>query len=156
MSLTKFADPLTLKQGQDEVQELMTEHITNTDRMNAFLFLLQDHHEHMKIAQRRELLKAYGSAAEIFEEALLPFLPKITAYLEKKLKDGDSQLHTVISDSLGQCVHYLLGKTDSIEEILNHFNPILRMIFTNLALPSKNMQQGAAQCLTKVIQNAPI
>ena len=55
----------------------MTEHITNTERMNAFLFLLQEHNEHMKINHRRELLKIYGSAAEIFEEALVPFLPKI-------------------------------------------------------------------------------
>ncbi len=70
---------------------------------------------------------------------MLPFLPKIAAYLEKKLKEGDSQLHSVISDSLGQAVHNLLKKTDSIEEILNHFNPILRLIFTNLALPSKNI-----------------
>ena len=77
MSLNKLGDPLTLKQGQDEIHELMTEHITNTDRMNAFLFMVQDHNEHMKVAHRKEMIKTYSAAAEIFEEALIPFLPKI-------------------------------------------------------------------------------
>ncbi len=105
----------------------------------------------MKINHRRELLRTYSAAAEIFEEALIPFLPKITGYLEKKLKEGDTQLHSVIAEALGQTVHYLLKKSESLEELLNQFNPILRMIFTNIALPSKNLQQGAALCLTKVI-----
>ena len=68
----------------------MTEHITNTERMNAFLYMLQEHTEHMKINHRRELLRTYTAAAEIFEESLIPFLPKITGYLEKKLKEGDT------------------------------------------------------------------
>jgi hypothetical protein len=97
------------------------------------------------------MLRTYVHAAEIFEEALIPFLPKISGYLEKKLKDGDPNLHLVIADALGHNVHFLLRKTDSLEELLNHINPIMRMIFTNLALPSKNIQIGAAQCLTRVI-----
>ena len=40
MSLSKFGDTQTLKQGYSEIKELMTEHITNTDRMNTFLFML--------------------------------------------------------------------------------------------------------------------
>ncbi len=139
MSLAKFSDALTLKQGQDEVHELMTEHVTNTDRMNTFLFMLQDHSEHMRINQRKEMIKTYAHAAEIFEEALVPFLPKISGYLEKKLKEGDPNLHGVIAEALGHNVHFLLRKTETIEELLGHFNPILRLIFTNLALPSKNI-----------------
>jgi hypothetical protein len=50
----------------------------------------------------------------------------------------------------------MLRKNEGMEELLNQFNPILRMIFTNLSLPSKNLQQGAALSLTKVIQNAPL
>jgi hypothetical protein len=90
MSLSKLSDPLTIKQANDEVHELMTEHITNTDRMNSFLFMLAEHNEHMKINQRKEMIKIYGQAAEIFEEALTPFLPKIMGYLEKKIKEGDT------------------------------------------------------------------
>lgn len=67
----------------------MTEHITNTDRMNAFLFMLSEHNEHMKINHKKELIKIYGNAAEIFEEALVPFLPKILTYMQRKLKECD-------------------------------------------------------------------
>jgi hypothetical protein len=63
----------------------MTEHITNTDRMNAFLFMLQEHNEHMKPNQKKEIIKLYGVAAEIFEEALIPFMSKILAYLQRKM-----------------------------------------------------------------------
>ena len=53
------------------------------------------------MGHRRELIKTYSAAAEIFEDALIPFLPKIYGYLEKKLKEGDTQLHSVISEALG-------------------------------------------------------
>jgi len=36
MSLAKFSDQSTILTAQLEVKELMTEHITNTERMNAF------------------------------------------------------------------------------------------------------------------------
>lgn len=83
----------------------MTEHITNTDRMNAFLLMLQEHNEHMRPNHRKELIRLYGAAAEIFEEALIPFMPKILAYLQRKLKENDTLLHGVISESLGALVH---------------------------------------------------
>jgi hypothetical protein len=44
----------------------------------------------MRINHKRELIKIYGLASDIFEEALIPFLPKILTYLEKKLKEGDA------------------------------------------------------------------
>jgi hypothetical protein len=47
----------------------------------------------MKPNHRKELIKIYGNAAEIFEEALLPFMPKILTYLQRKLKENDSILH---------------------------------------------------------------
>ena len=59
----------------------MTEHITNTDRMNAFLFMLTEHNDHMKPNHKKDLIKVYGTASEIFEEALVPFMPKVLTYL---------------------------------------------------------------------------
>lgn len=59
----------------------------------------------MKPNQKKELIKLYSVAAEIFEEALLPFMPKILTYLQRKLKENDTLLHQPISDSLGALVH---------------------------------------------------
>lgn len=96
----------------------MTEHITNTDRMNAYLLMLQEHNEHMKPNHKKELIKLYGSAAEIFEEALLPFMPKILTYLQRKLKENDTLLHGVLSESLGSLVHHVLKKIENLDELL--------------------------------------
>jgi hypothetical protein len=49
--------------------DLMTEHITNTDRMNTFLSSITNEKVHNK-NQRREMIKLYGTAASIFEESL--------------------------------------------------------------------------------------
>ena len=70
MSLSKFSDPHTSKIAHDEIRELMTEHITNTDRMNVFLLSISETTELMKVSQKKELIKLYTEAAEIFEEAL--------------------------------------------------------------------------------------
>lgn len=70
MSLSKFSDPHTSKIAHDEIRELMTEHITNTDRMNVFLLSISETTELMKVSQKKELIKLYAEAAEIFEEAL--------------------------------------------------------------------------------------
>lgn len=70
MSLSKFSDPHTSKIAHDEIRELMTEHITNTDRMNVFLLSISETNELMKVSQKKELIKLYAEAAEIFEEAL--------------------------------------------------------------------------------------
>ena len=40
MTLSKLRDPLTVSQAKEELHELMTEHIINTDRMNTFLAAL--------------------------------------------------------------------------------------------------------------------
>lgn len=93
LSLSKFSDSHTQQTAWDEVKELMTEHIVNTERMNTFLYLISEQNQHMKISQKKEYVKLYGLAGEIFEETLLPFIPKIMGYIQKKLKDNAVQLH---------------------------------------------------------------
>jgi hypothetical protein len=86
--LSKFSDNHTMKTGIEEVKKFMTSEITDNDRMNCFLSAISEHNEHMKPQQKKEQIKIYGLAAEIFEESLIPFLPKILATLSKKLKEG--------------------------------------------------------------------
>jgi hypothetical protein len=40
--LAKFGDNSTLKYAMDEVKELMTEHITDSERMNIFIQYISD------------------------------------------------------------------------------------------------------------------
>ncbi|CAI2384369.1 unnamed protein product [Moneuplotes crassus] len=155
-SLSKFEDNHTQKTAWNEVRELMTEHIINTERMNTFLYLISEQNQHMKISQK-EYIKLYGLAGEIFEETLLPFIPKIMGYMKKKLKNNDTHLHEVCSESLGSIVHHVLKNIENFDDCLNTFEGnILKGIYSSLNSPAKNTQVGAGMCLSKIIQNAPI
>jgi len=99
--LSKFSDSHTLKTGIEEVKKFMTTEITDNDRMHCFLSAIAEYNEHMKPQQKREQIKIYGLAAEIFEESLIPFLPKILSTLSKKLKEGVTQIQEAVSDALG-------------------------------------------------------
>jgi hypothetical protein len=87
--VTKFADNSTLKNGQDEIRELMAEHITDSERMNTFIHLISDVPEHMKPLQKREHFKIFGQLGELFGENVIPFMPKILQFYQKKFKDID-------------------------------------------------------------------
>ena len=50
----------------------------------------------------KEQIKQFGIAAEIFEEALVPFVPKMMANFSKRIKeDGSNKLHDAISETVG-------------------------------------------------------
>lgn len=72
----------------------------------------------MKVSQKKEYIKLFGLAGEIFEETLLPFIPKVLNYIQKKLKESDHHLHIPISDSIGIIVHHVLKSVESFDECL--------------------------------------
>lgn len=120
LSLAKFADNHTVKKAHEEIHELMTEHITNTDRMNAFWLQLstESSHQENKMPHKKEIIKVYAAASEIFEEALQPFLQKLIASLLKKVKEGDAGLHVVVSDSVGALIQHVLASLELDEQVI--------------------------------------
>jgi ubiquinone biosynthesis protein UbiJ len=113
--LAKFGDNHTVKTGIEEIRRFMATEITDNDRMNSFLNAVAEHHEHMKPQQRREQIKVYGLAAEIFEESLIPFLGKILGNLSKKLKEAATYLHEAIAETLGLMVYFILTKVGTLD-----------------------------------------
>ena len=96
-------------------------------------------------------MRVYGLAAEIFQESLIPFLPRVLQQLSKKLRDGDHHLHQAISESSGVLSHCLLKNLESIDEQIENLSAILKMVFSNLAQQSKIIQTGASMCLLRII-----
>jgi len=127
--LNKFFDNHTLKTGIEEIKRFMMNDITDTDRMNAFLNALADHNEHMKTQQKKEYIKIYGVAAEIFEESLIQFLPKILGNLQKKIKEETIQMHSAVSDTLGQLELNILDKVEDYSEKKELLNTFLKLPF---------------------------
>jgi hypothetical protein len=154
--LSKFQDAHTLKTGIEEVKKFMMNDITDTDKMNTFLTSVAEHNEHMKPQQKKEHLKVYGLAAEIFEESLIPFLPKIHTVLQKKCKESTSNMHSAISDTLGQIVLHILEKVEDYTQKLDLLQNFLKMPLGLLEKsPNKTVQACASLVLSKVIQNSP-
>lgn len=85
--LAKFQYPHTTSIANDELRKFMTVEITDHEHMVLFLSVLGDFNDHMKLQQKKEQLKNFGVAAEIFEEALIPYLPKTLASLAKKVTE---------------------------------------------------------------------
>ena len=72
-----FGDNHTMQIASDEVRKFMQTEITDHERMILFLNALSEHNEHMKPQQKKEYIKVYGVAAEIFEDALIPYVQKV-------------------------------------------------------------------------------
>jgi GTP cyclohydrolase II len=117
--LAKLGDNHTVKTGIEEIKRFMATEITDNDRMLSFLGAVADHHEHMKPNQRKEQIKIYGLAAEIFEDVLIPYLPKILGSLSKKLKEATSFMLEAIAETVGLIVYFLVNKIGgmAVEEI---------------------------------------
>lgn len=59
-------------------------------------------------------------------------MPRILIYLQKKLKEGDVNLHGAIADSMGLLVHNILKKVNNLDDMIKEFNPFLKMILGNM------------------------
>lgn len=85
--LSKFGEQYTLQQGLEEMRVLISSDITDNDKMNMFLQSLTNFSQYDQNLQRQEQIKVFGIAAEIFEEALVQFVPKILKQLQTCIKD---------------------------------------------------------------------
>ena len=112
--LNKFADSHTVKTGIEEIKRFMATEITDNDRMNSFLAMVGEQTEHMKQQQRREQIKIFGLAAEIFEEALIPFLPKVLIIISKKVKEATAYMQEALAETMGLMVYFIVNKVGSM------------------------------------------
>jgi len=97
--------------------------------MTTFLNTIAETNEYMKANQKKEYIKLFGEAAQIFEDALLPFLHKIMNSLLKKLKDPDVSLHPPVSDSIGLLVQHSLKNIESKEDKASSLSEILKLVY---------------------------
>lgn len=72
--LAKFGANHTIQIGWDEIRKFMATEITEHEHMMTFLHMLAEENNHMKLQQKKEYVKIFGVAAEIFEDALIPYL----------------------------------------------------------------------------------
>jgi DNA-binding ferritin-like protein (Dps family) len=96
--------------------------ITDNDRMLQIIQKLVDFNEQIKV---------YGSMAEVFEDDLSPFVPRILKNLEKIIvSEGTTRLHGAISETVGNIVFFMIEKISGEHEKRDFFEAqVLAFIF---------------------------
>ena len=136
----------------------MKSEVTDNDRMLILFHKLTDFNEHIKANQMKEQIKMYGVCAEIFEEDLMQFVPKILKNIEKVVNnEGTMRLHTAISETVGNLVFHIVDNISPDVEKMEFFdNPFLQFCFNLLEKSSNKLVQNCGiSCLSKVIINCP-
>jgi hypothetical protein len=106
----------------------------------------------------KEQIKQFGVASEIFEDALVPYVPKMIASFQKRIKEeGSTRLHVAISETIGQLVWNIVDKVEDREQKMHLFElQFLRMPFQILEKSTNKVHHCAAiSCLTKIVINCP-
>ena len=132
----------------------MTEHVINTDRMNTFLAALSGLNNNISTQggsggtsqlitseknRRKEMIKVYGEAAEIFEESLITFVPKIVQYFQKILKETEQLYHVPVAQSLGKLIFCVVSKIEHEDDKLDQTKQILRAFYQNIQVPNQTL-----------------
>lgn len=155
-ALGKLARSETQRQAHEEIKSLLKDQANTEDRITLFLNSLSENPTHSNILYKKELIKLHGVFAEVLEDKSLPYLPRITGNLQKKLKEGDISMAEVIASSYGMIVHNTLHTIADLPSSCQQLSAIMKPLFQNLGSGNKNLQVGAAQSLNKIIQHSPI
>jgi hypothetical protein len=155
-ALGKLARSETQRQAYEEIKSLLKDQANTEDRILLFLNHLSENPTHSNILYKKELIKLHGVFAEVLEDKSLPYLPRLTGNLQKKLKEGDSSMAEVIASSYGMIVHNTLHTIADLPSSCQQLSGIIKPLFQNLGSGNKNLQVGAAQSLNKIVQHSPI
>jgi len=136
-ALAKLADNSTLKTGQDEVRDLMIDHITDSERMGTFIHMISEFNELMKPNQKKEHMRLMSQIAEIFGENAIPFMPKILQFYQKKFKEVDPSLHQALAESMGNLIAHMFKKGMDQETIVDQLKILLRKLHQDISQPVK-------------------
>lgn len=101
----------------------------------------------------------FSLASEVFEDSMVPYVPKILSTLCKIIKeDATTKLHQTVADTMGLLAMNTVEKIESRHLQTELFqNQYLKFVFNMVdKQTSKVIQSGAILCLTQIVLNCPI
>ncbi|EFJ23278.1 hypothetical protein SELMODRAFT_150575 [Selaginella moellendorffii] len=152
-ALNKLGDRDTQQMAVEELQRI-AENLSQ-DGISVFLACLFDVGPEQKITARKECVKILAVLSAIHGEMLSPHLPKIVAFLMRRLKDPDSQIRDVCVDTIGVLVPRVPATENNANPQGGFLVVYTKPLFDSMGEQTKNVQIGAAMCLARVIENAP-
>lgn len=100
----------------------------------------------------------FGVCAEVFEDDLVPFVPRILKNVEKLLhSEGTNRLHGAISETIGSLVYNITPKIATETEQREFYEKqFLAFCFALIEKTANRLVQSCGiLCLSKVIINCP-
>eukprot|EP01117_Protostelium_nocturnum_P011297 TRINITY_DN409_c1_g1_i1.p1 TRINITY_DN409_c1_g1~~TRINITY_DN409_c1_g1_i1.p1 ORF type:complete len:729 (+),score=147.59 TRINITY_DN409_c1_g1_i1:174-2360(+) len=149
-SVNKLNKRETSQQGTNELLFILDQLNPNEDSLSIFMNCLLDTNEAQTSAFRKEILKLITTAAGIYQQDLLPFLPKMVSTISKFLKDKDTSFKTDCSHALGIIAANVVPNEDTKDPMDVYFKPL----FQHFSEQNKNQQSGAAICIASVISSS--
>lgn len=147
----------TQQAALEEIKCLLEQNATSEEKISAFMNSLNSVNENtLTPLHKREFIKLYGYMAEVLEGNMIPFLPKVIAALQKKIKETNPHLQDAISSAFGMIVHNTLHTLPDLPSSCTQLAAILKPLFQNMTSNNKALQVGSALCLVKIIQHSPI
>ncbi|CAN4110050.1 unnamed protein product [Withania somnifera] len=155
LALNKLADRDTYQIGVEELEKIIE--CLTPDGVSPFLSCILDTDSEQKSSVRKESIRLMGTLAKFHDSIVVPHLGKMVASIVKRLKDSD----TVVRDACVDTVGILASKMSSVacdNENEGVFVVLVRPLFESLGEQNKQVQNGSALCLARVIdsiQNPP-
>ena len=127
----------------------------DSDRITLTLNCLSESNDHQKSTAKKETVRVMGVMAEVLEDRLIDFLPRMIGLITKRLKDNDMQINVACSETMATIIGATM-RGQTIDQAYKHLSTIFRTFFGMFAGKTKEAQIGAAMCIAKVIQTSPV
>ncbi|CAM6034543.1 unnamed protein product [Sphagnum compactum] len=177
-ALNKLADRDTQQLAVEELERLIADlsqqhqHQLSSSSLSLFLSCLYETDAQQKTVVRRECMKLFGALATFHGQALVPHVPKIVAYILRRLQDPDS---TYIRDACVDVMGILAASPfdqaaaahahahashggratatydDHHQLSVIPVNVFVKPLLDALGEQNRNLQVGASLCLARVI-----
>lgn len=147
IALNKLADRDTHQIGIEELER--TAQALTAESIPPFLSCILDTDSDQKAAVRKECVRLMGATAAFHGNLVLPHLPKMVSSVVKRLRDSDSVVREVCVETVG----VLAGKLVNEGRNDRAFVALVRPIFEALGEQNKQVQNGSALCLARIVDN---
>ena len=117
--------------AEKEIKALIINEIDDGEKLGILINCIGDERTDANFKNKKSKynqLKLFISIAEIFQHQVLEFVPKMFSKLNKKIKDGDTDISDIVSDTYGGVVEFAFKDAEE-EDILAVFDESLSELF---------------------------
>ena len=152
--LSKLNNPDAVKVAEKEMKSFIVHQVKDGERLQILINNISEDNSFQKLNVRKDQIKLFIIIAEVFQFQILEYQPKIFLLMNKKIKDGDTEMFHTISDTYSGVLDYALKNTSQAEETFT-ISECFKNLFEIIRTGSQASQIGASISISKIIQSSP-